>query len=230
MAATRKPIKLARKTTSALIVDSLRERFMNREFQESEMIRQDRLAKEYNVSLSPVREALIQLEAEGLLTLVRHRGYAVTALSLDDIRQFYELRALVEVALLEHAIPRLTKLDIDTAQKYHEALMRIYKRGTQTAAWTKINWEFHASLYKPAEKAQLFAVAENTYVKVNRYIHMQRKLQSSVDLARSIEEHGKLLEYCIAKETSKAIQQLRSHLIQAGGDLVGFLQQDKQQS
>ena len=56
MAKASKSIKLPRTTTSALIVDSMRERLMNHEFDESEMIRQERLAKEYNVSLSPVRE------------------------------------------------------------------------------------------------------------------------------------------------------------------------------
>src|SRR5579863_5833715 len=76
MAKANKSIKLPRKTTSALIVDYMRERLMNHEFGDAEMIRQDRLAKEYNVSLSPIREALIQLQAEGLLTLVRHHGYA----------------------------------------------------------------------------------------------------------------------------------------------------------
>lgn len=230
MAKTSKSIKLARKTTSSLIVESLRERFMNHEFRESEVIRQDRLAKEYNVSLSPVREALIQLEAEGLLTLVRHHGYAVTTLSIDDIQQFYELRALVEVALLEHAIPKLEESDIDTARKSHEAMKRIYKRGTQTSAWTKVNWEFHTSLYKPAEKKQLFAVVENVYQNINRYVHMQLKLHSSVNLARNIEEHSKLLEYCATRETNKATQVLHRHIIEAGNDLVRFLQQNRQQS
>ena len=227
MAKARKSIKLPRKTTSALVVDSMRERLMSHEFDESEMIRQDRLAKEYNVSLSPVREALIQLEAEGLLTLVRHHGYAITTLSIDDIQQLYELRALIEVELLKHAIPRLKESDIATARQLHEAMKKIYKRGTQTTAWTKINWEFHTTLYKPAEKRQLFAVIENVYQNINRYVHMQLKIRSSVDLARNIKEHTELLDYCEAGETHRAAQLLRDHILEAGDDLVGFLQQSR---
>lgn len=230
MAKASKSIKLPRTTTSALIVDSMRERLMNHEFDESEMIRQERLAKEYNVSLSPVREALIQLEAEGLLTLVRHHGYAITMLSIDDIQQLYELRALIEVELVKHAIPKLTESDIATAKQLHEAMKKIYKRGTQTTAWTKINWQFHTTLYKPAEKAQLFAVIENVYQNINRYVHMQLKLRSSVDLARSIKEHGELLEYCEAGEADKAAQLLRGHVIHAGSDLIGFLRQSRPES
>ncbi|HEX5462742.1 MAG TPA: GntR family transcriptional regulator [Steroidobacteraceae bacterium] len=230
MAKASKSIKLPRKTTSALIVDSMRERLMNHEFNESEMIRQDRLAKEYNVSLSPVREALIQLEAEGLLTLVRHHGYAPTTLSTDDIQQLYEMRALIEVELIKHAIPRLTEADIATAKQLHEAMKKIYKRGTQTTAWTKINWQFHTTLYRPAEKRQLSAVIENVYQNINRYVHMQLKLRSSVDLARNIKEHGELLEYCEAREIDKAAQLVRGHVIHASSDLIGFLRESRPES
>lgn len=224
MAKATKSIKLARTTASALIVDSLRERLMNHEFSESEMIRQERLAKEYNVSLSPVREALIQLEAEGLLTLVRHHGYAINTLSIDDIQQMYELRALIEVELLRYAVPKLSAADIASARQVHEAMTKIYKRGTQTTAWTKLNWDFHTTLYKPAEKRQLFAVVENVRQNIVRYVHMQMKLRSSANLDHTIKEHGELLEYCASRETNKAAELLHRHIIQAGDDLVGFLQ------
>lgn len=191
------------------------------------MLRQERLAKEYNVSLSPVREALIQLEAEGLLTLVRHRGYAVTTLSIDEIQQLYELRSLLEVALLEHAIPKLEDTDLAAAAKAHDAMKKISERGTQTAAWTKINWEFHTSLYKPAGKNQLLSAVNSAYASINLCVHTQRKLHNSVDLARNIEEHGMLLAYAESREVDKAAQLLRKHIVEAGSDLIGFLQQNR---
>ena len=81
---------------------------MNHEFSESEMIRQERLAKEYNVSLSPVREALNQLEAEGLLTLVRHHGYANLDHTIRDHGKILEYCASRETnkaaALLQRRI------------------------------------------------------------------------------------------------------------------------------
>lgn len=225
MAKATAPIKLDRKTASALIVDSLRERVMNHEFSESEMLRQERLAKQYNVSLSPVREALIQLEAEGLLTRVRHHGYAINTLSVDDIQQMYQLRALIEVELLRHAIPKLGASDIASATHIHEEMTKIYEHGTQTTAWTKLNWDFHTTLYKPAEKRQLFGVVENIRQNIVRYVHMQMKLRSSANLNHTIADHGKLLEYCVGRQTEMALELLHLHIIQAGEDLVGFLKQ-----
>lgn len=227
MSETRSPLKLARKTTSVLIVESLRERFMNGEFKESETIRQEHLAKEYNVSLSPVREALIQLEAEGLLTLVRHRGYTVTAMSADDIRQLYELRAMVEPKLIEYAIPKFQESDLAAAKKLYETMDKIYKRGTQTSAWTDVNWEFHMCLYKPAHKSHLLAVVENAYANINLYIHRKLKVRNSVDLARNMKEHAKLLDYCENRVADQAAELLRSHILQAGEDAIGFLQKHK---
>jgi DNA-binding GntR family transcriptional regulator len=229
MAKASKSIKLPRKTASALVLDSLRERLTNHEFSESEMIRQERLAKEYNVSLSPVREALIQLEAEGLLTLVRHHGYAVNRLSIDDIQQMYDLRALIEVELLRHAVPKLTAADLAAATQIHEEMTKIYKRGTQTTAWTKLNWDFHTTLYRPAEKRQLFGIVENVRQNIVRYVHMQRKLRSSANLDHTIKDHGEILAYCARGETNKAAELLRRHINQARDDLVGFLQQQLSQ-
>jgi DNA-binding GntR family transcriptional regulator len=191
------------------------------------MLRQERLAKEYNVSLSPVREALIQLEAEGLLTLVRHHGYAINRLSLDDIRQMYELRALIEVELLRHAVPKLKAADIASATQIHEEMTKIYERGTQTTAWTRLNWDFHTTLYRPAEKRQLFAVVENVRQNIVRYVHMQMKLRSSANLEHTIKDHGQILAYCAGRETSKAAALLHRHIIQARDDLIGFLEQQR---
>lgn len=227
MSETRKSFKLGRKTASALIVDSLRERLMNHEFAESEMIRQERLAEEYSVSLSPVREALIQLETEGLLKLVRHHGYRVTTLSTHDLMQLYELRALVEVALLESAIPKLSDSDIDSARKAHEMMIKIYKGGRQTTAWTRLNWEFHASLYRAAGKEQLLAIVDRVHTRITRYVHMQLKIRKTVELERNIKEHQLLLEYCTERNTGKAAHLLRSHILQGCDDLVGFLEKTR---
>lgn len=220
-----KQIKLERKTAATLITESLKQRIRNRDFGESEIIRQERLAEEYGVSLSPIREALIKLESEGLLTLVKHRGFKVTTLSIDDIKQLYELRAIIEVALLEQAIPRLQDSDRAEARQLHEAMRKVFELGTQTVEWTELNWRFHTILYAPAKKHQFMAVVENIYANIDRYIHMQLKIPESVDLARSVEEHRELLEYCDANEVGKASELLREHIMQACNHLIAFLGQ-----
>lgn len=220
-----KRIKLERKTAATLIIESLKERIKNHDFAESEIIRQERLAEEYGVSLSPIREALIKLESQGLLTLVKHRGFTVTTLSIDDIKQLYELRAIIEVALLEQSIPRLQDDDRAAARQLHEEMKKVFESGTQTAEWTALNWQFHTALYAPANKPQFMTVVEHIYANIDRYIHMQLKIPESVDLARSVAEHRELLEYCEANEIERARDLLRGHIMQACNHLVAFLGQ-----
>src|SRR5438874_11719461 len=99
---------IQRQTVAGMTVDALRERILRGDYPEGEPLRQDALADELGVSRIPVREALRQLEAEGLVTFSPHRGAVVSSLSLDEIVELFELRAEIETDLLARAIPRTT--------------------------------------------------------------------------------------------------------------------------
>src|SRR6187551_998389 len=98
---------LQRQTVASMTVEALRERILRGDYPEGEPLRQDTLADELGVSRIPVREALRQLEAEGLVTVTPHRGAIVTTLSAAELEEVFALRAEVESALLRAAIPRL---------------------------------------------------------------------------------------------------------------------------
>lgn len=217
--------RLERKSATTQIAESLRRRISEHEFSESEPIRQERLAEEYGVSIAPIREALAKLESEGLLTLLRHRGYVVTSLTVEDIRQLYQLRAVIEAELLRSALEHPDPESFAKAEELLEKMNKAYKKGRQTGAWTDLNWQFHCALYEPSQKAQYRAIADNIYTNIDRYIHMQLAISHSVVLPRSIEEHRRLLDYCEAGESERACELLRKHIMRAADDLVAFLQQ-----
>src|SRR3954462_13104423 len=98
---------IQRQTIASMTVEALRERILRGDYPEGEPLRQDALADELGVSRIPVREALRQLEAEGLVTFNPHRGAVVSSLSLDEIVELFELRADIECDLLARAVPRM---------------------------------------------------------------------------------------------------------------------------
>src|SRR5262250_2703147 len=106
---------IRRQTLTSMTVDAIRERILRGRYPEGEPLRQDAIGSELGVSRIPVREALRQLEAEGLVTFSPHRGAVVTALSLDEIDELFELRADIECDLLRRAIPRMTNEQFDRA-------------------------------------------------------------------------------------------------------------------
>src|SRR3569832_953692 len=76
---------IPRQSLTSAVADKLRDKIVRGEIHEGEQLRQDAIANEFQVSRIPVREALRQLEAEGLITIVLHRGAVVSSLSPTDI-------------------------------------------------------------------------------------------------------------------------------------------------
>jgi len=87
------------------VAESLRERILDGEFKAGFPLRQDALASEFGVSRIPIREALMQLEAEGLIKIHPHRGAIVSELSTEEVQELFALRALLEPRLLRIPLP-----------------------------------------------------------------------------------------------------------------------------
>src|SRR6266852_9187131 len=104
---------IERQTVASATTRALREKILSGEIGDGEQLRQDALAAEYGVSRIPLREALRQLEAEGLVSFYPHRGAVVSTLSLAEIEELFEIRALIEPDMLRRAIPKLSEEDLD---------------------------------------------------------------------------------------------------------------------
>eukprot|EP01035_Chromulina_nebulosa_P040365 gene40365-54592_t len=91
------------KTVAAAVADALRQRILAGEFAAGAQLRQDALAIEFGISRIPVREALLQLEASGLVKIVPHRGAVVSGLSLEEIEDIFQLRVQPEHVAIKGA-------------------------------------------------------------------------------------------------------------------------------
>src|ERR1700726_1444937 len=107
---------IPRQSLPSAVADKLREQIIRGEIPEGAQLRQDAIATQYQVSRIPVREALRQLDAEGLITIVPNRGAVVPELSPDDIEELFSIRALLEPEVLKLSIPRLTQADFAEAE------------------------------------------------------------------------------------------------------------------
>ena len=96
------------RTVGDMVYEVLREGILKGVFQPGERLRQDQLAEAIGVSRIPVRSALMQLESEGLITFNPYRGAVVNKLSAKEMREIYELRALLESNALRKAVEVMT--------------------------------------------------------------------------------------------------------------------------
>ena len=217
-------IRLQRQTLAGMTLDALRERILHGVYPEGEPLRQDALAKELGVSRIPVREALRQLEAEGLVTFSPHRGAVVSTLSLDDIDEAFDLRATIEVTLLRRALANVTAEDLARAKEILDSYDAALRSGA-VASWGTMNWQFHATLYAPSRRPFTLGVAQKLHRHCDRYLRMQIALTHGE--LRATEEHRAILSAVRQRDAARAGKLLRDHILGAGRALHDFLERER---
>lgn len=203
--------------TAESIAQEIRAAILRGELKSNEPLRQDKIAADLGVSKVPVREALVQLKTEGLVTLYPNRGAVVSALTAQEAAEIYTIRTLLEIAALEQAIPQLTPAALLQA----ENVLRVMDIENDSARWNELNWEFHARLYEAANMPRLLVILEPLHMNVARYLVFYLK-----DLgyqAASQAEHYAILQACRYQDIDLATGLLKIHLRTAADTLVTYL-------
>jgi DNA-binding GntR family transcriptional regulator len=210
-----------RSTVALALTEALRERILAGEFPDGSQLRQDVIAKDYQVSRIPVREAFRQLDAEGLIQISPHKGAVVPSLSVDEIIEMIELRALLESDQLGRAIKNMSDEDIGAAQAILDEFDLALSRNENVMRWGEMNWQFHRALYKPAARPRSLRLIQNLHHNTDRYSRMQLMFTDWRSTAQH--EHRTLLAYCRKRDSSGGVDYLRQHITSAGAALVTFL-------
>lgn len=203
------------------IADRLRDRILSNDLPEGYQLRQEAVAEEYSVSRMPVREALRQLEAQGLVVFHPHRGAVVSRLKPAEIEELYDLRALIETDLVRRATPLATPADHRASEAALEASEAIYEQ-RDVGRWGELNWRFHEALYRPANRDRSLAIARTLNFNTDRYIRLQLSLTGR-SIERTKQEHRDLFEAYRTGDGEEAARHLHAHLVHARDALMNRL-------
>ena len=203
--------------TNQSISDALRADILCGRLQGGQPLRQDEIAARFGVSKIPVREALVQLKAEGLVDLHPNRGAFVSELSAAEADEIYVMRIALEKEVLARAIPHLTVSHFKRAGE----LLAAIDREENIARWGELNWEFHAMLYAPAGLPRVMETLRALHTNIARYLVLY--LAGMEYQKKSQREHRSLLKACRAGEIEKAQVILEEHLRSASTQLVKYL-------
>ncbi|MCC5826919.1 GntR family transcriptional regulator [Alkalimonas sp.] len=206
------------KTRTQVVVEEIRKRILSGSIKAGEPLRQAALAEELNVSRIPVREALLQLEAEGLVEFEAHKGATATRLSAEQVTELFELRALLETELLRLAIPRLTEAQLVQSERILQQMASAYQTTDTSGSWSELNSRFHLSLYQAAERPMTLEIVQNLNSNSDRYIRVHLLLAGGVKKADP--EHSKLLTLCRQKKVEPACALLRQHILGAADEII----------
>lgn len=194
---------------SARVFRKIRKDILAGKYAANEELKEKTLGEELGVSRTPVREALRQLELEGLVSIIPNKGAYVVGVSLKDIKDIYEMRSLLEGLCAKWAAGHITK------EQLAELEENIYLSEFHAA---KENWEqilaldnrFHEVLYEASESKELMHVLKDYH----QYVQRIRK----ITLARpdrvkaSTEEHKMIVEALKNHDAVSAQKNAKQHI------------------
>ena len=210
---------IVHKTRAQLVVEAIREKILTGEIKAGEPLRQAALATELHVSRIPIREALVQLEAEGLVNFEPHKGATVTQLSAEQVDEIFELRALLEAELLRYSVPNLSSSDFALANDLITQMESLV--GAPVNESGELNYRFHQVLYSQANRPQTTELADSLLTHSLRYVRMHLMLAGGETTAQC--EHKELLRLCQEGDVKEACQLLKQHIVKAKEDIKAFL-------
>jgi DNA-binding GntR family transcriptional regulator len=195
-------------TTSTAVTQLLRQSLDRGRWASGEALRQEEIAAEFGVSRVPVREALFQLQAEGLLHMVPNKGMYVRTVSAASLRELFRLRCLIESDVLAEAVPQHSPATVNRLETVQAAL----DKAASVADWIAGDREFHEALYAPAQRSESMTMVRRLRFQVDRYYFARMKPGTRAQGWH--EEHHTLIRAVRRRDARAAVKVLQEHLAQ----------------
>jgi DNA-binding GntR family transcriptional regulator len=201
---------LANQSTSEVVAETLRNEITYGRIAPGSALRQEELAERFAVSRIPIREALRELERDGLVRVLPNRGAFVVRLSADEILEITNLRILIERDLVAHAV---LSCDARNLQAIKEA-ERTARRLAGSAEWIDADRAFHRTLYSPAGRPRQLALAMSLRRELERYQSIYSRLPD--ERKTWLADHRQIVEAFSSGRTKEACKLIERHVRAAG--------------
>ena len=195
------------------VFHKIRVDILNGKYKENDELRENTIGKELGVSRTPVREALRQLELEGLVTIIPNRGAYVTGISHKDIWDIYVIRSMLEGLCARWAVEHITDAQLDELEEtilLSEFQMK-KESGFSAEQIASLDGRFHSILYE----ASCSRILGHVLTDFHNYVQTARKSSVvSEDRARkSIREHRQILRAIRDRDEEMAEQLANEHIM-----------------
>ena len=192
------------------VAERLRQRIFAHELTPGTWIDEQKLAEQYGISRTPLREALKVLASEGLVELKPRRGCYVTEISPQDLDDIFPLMAMLEGRCAAEAVNNASPLDIATLKSIHEQLESAARDG-RIDAFFEANQEFHKKIQELAGNRWMLSVIQD----LRKVLKLSRLHSLSLEgrLQQSLDEHRVIMAAFEARESAKAEKLMHDHLL-----------------
>lgn len=189
---------------------AIRRDILKGRYKDHEELREATLGKELGVSRTPVREALRQLELEGLVDIIPNKGAYVTGISQKDVHDIYMIRSMLEGLCVRWAVENITP---EKLEELEETLLlgEYHLQRGNTEQMTELDGRFHQILYEASRSRIMCHVLSDFH----SYVQMSRRnsVKTKERAAKSLEEHRGILEAIRKKDADLAEQLANAHIL-----------------
>jgi DNA-binding GntR family transcriptional regulator len=212
------PVRRERASDAAY--ESLWQAIMSQVFLPGERLNVSSIARKLGVSLTPAKEALSRLAAEGLVEIRPRSGTFVTEISPDDVAETFDLRMALECLAAEKAMARFTGQDIDRLEQMLAEMARPMVSERDRVAHDRTNVEFHNLIVENSANRRLIQLYRslNAHIKIAR-IHRSHERWGE-RLADEQAEHREIVDALKAKDADRVRRALTHHIGRAAQNLI----------
>lgn len=195
---------------SSRVFHTIRENILSGKYATDEELKEKSIGEELGVSRTPVREALRQLELEGLVTIIPNKGAYVVGISQKDIRDIYEIRSRLEGLCARWATEHITKEQLDELEE-NIYLSDFHSSKGNSEQVVELDNRFHEIIYNASESKEL----RHILVDFHHYVQCVRKITLAVQTRAisSNEEHRKIVEALKVRDADLAERLANAHMM-----------------
>ncbi|MBZ0299571.1 MAG: GntR family transcriptional regulator [Anaerolineae bacterium] len=199
-------------------MDLLREMILSGELAPGDRLRQDELAARFDVSSTPICEAIQQMVAEGVLSHSPYHGVQIAEITLEDIREIYFIRSAVKELATRTAVPNLRITDVKHLHEY-KAAIRQSVEAADFQTLRKLNYEFHWLIYYTAGMQHLSQIIRGLWLKSpwDRLHGMPNRPEEAII------EHERLLKAVYARDAQLSRSWMHEHIEHSAHTLSEYL-------
>ena len=191
------------------LFSALRKDIIDKKYARGFKLTEQMICSQYKVSRTPVREALSQLEAEGLIETIPNRGAFVLGISEQEIKDIFELRKPYEMLAVKWAVERMTDDELETLEESFD-FMEFYTGKNDIEKMMNINTNFHRIIYAAAHSRMLSNLL-TLYQQYTEAVKKSRVFESGY-LVQLLEEHREIFDAIKNKDAPLGMQAMEKHM------------------
>ena len=192
-----------------LAYTSLKSAILTLRFQPGQALSNRELAAQLQISETPIRDALQELEQEGFVTRIPHKGTFVTEIDPKDIEETFQLRAALERLAVELTVPKLDSIAFAQMESLLDEAERALASGEREEC-SQLGSQFHQCFIAPAENRRLKVILQNLDDHLTRFRHISDSLGGRLE--KSQKEHRRIFEAAKLGHVHAAGEAMYQHL------------------